>query len=170
MTGFTTPPTDITVTRADRTAESTHGVMTRWDDDTTTYCLSWGESAYMHGWAITSEAEGAIRALEALRTGAERLSDPLFVNSALRDVNALARQLDSLRDALILAGRATSHDGRSVLSWRELGDALGVDHTTVTARHARLAAGERPGTWSWLTIGAVPIPGETPRADHTDAQ
>ncbi len=124
-----------------------------WDDYRQTYTLQWGYGAFgtVHGWQVADWADTVIMSMEAIRADRHKLADQGFLYAALRDGRRLRQAIEAIEDELIKAAREDNAEGEPRMSWREMGDALHLHHTTVRERHGRLMAGETAEWHNWLT-------------------
>ncbi|MFH0246551.1 hypothetical protein ACGRHY_29945 [Streptomyces sp. HK10] len=129
-----------------------NGATTWWADGTTSYVLNF-RSGHVHGWTIADEADTVIQAVDSLRAGEEISGDRLW--HALQDVRRLRTRLEAVEAELILYARENGTDGRPRMPLREIGENLGLHHTTVAERHGRLAAGEHAPWRHWLVQGTA---------------
>ncbi|MFB7484829.1 AsnC family protein [Streptomyces anulatus] len=123
------------------------GPTTWWDNRTTSFVLNF-RSAKVHGETIADETDTVIQAVDSLRAGEEISANRL--RDALQDVRRLRTRLAALESELILYARETGEDGRKRLPLRDVAEELGIHHTTVAERHARMEAGEHAGWRHWL--------------------
>jgi hypothetical protein len=126
--------------------------MAYWPDGVSTYTVAFhGERQQQ----IVDEADTAVLAMDAIQTGGV---SPKLMWEGLRDIRRLKNRLAAIEQELLLMAREPV-DGRPTISWRELGEAMGRDHTTVKELHDRVAAGGTHSFRRWLTEN-------TPRADN----
>ncbi|WP_371634496.1 hypothetical protein OG693_39855 [Streptomyces sp. NBC_01259] len=147
----------LQLTRADGVGHAMppSGPTTWWADGTTSYVLHF-RGGQAHGWTIADEADTVIRAVDSLRAGEEISGDRL--EHALQDVRRLRTRLAALESELILYAREKGENGRAHMNLREVAEGLGIHHTTVAERQARMEAGEHAAWRNWLVQ-------DTPRAD-----
>lgn len=140
----------ITLTHADTEPHPQmppNGATTWWADGTTSYVLHF-RSGHVHGWTLADETDTVIQTVDSIRAGEDMAPDRL--RSALRDVRRLRTRLEAVEAELILYARENGAQGRPRLPLRDIGEELGLHHTTVAERHGRLAAGEAPQWRNWL--------------------
>lgn len=130
------------------------GATTYWADGTTSYVLHF-RSGQVHGWTMADEADTAIHALDSLRAGEEMSKEALA--SALRDTRRLMTRLTAVQDELTLYAREDGPAGTPRMSWRAIGEEVGLHFSTVRERHGRMVAGDHAEWRYWLTQ-------DTPRA------
>ncbi|WP_331728311.1 hypothetical protein OG590_40500 (plasmid) [Streptomyces goshikiensis] len=145
----------IKLEHLDTEAREVNGATTWWEDGTTSYVLH-TRTGQVHGWTIADEADTVIQAVDSLRIGDEISTDRLW--HALQDVRRLRTRLEALEAELILYAQEQGPEGKKRMPFREVGEALGLHHTTVAERHARILGGEAPAWRNWLVQN-------TPRAD-----
>lgn len=146
-----------------------------WPDGTTSYVLHFrgGHTS----WTVADEADTAVRALEALRSGEEISKGAL--QTYLRDVRRLETRMTALKEELLLLAREPGANGRARLTFRELGDELRQHHSTVSERHQRILGGDTAEWRRWLTQrthraalytngGELPRKPEPPREHETE--
>lgn len=142
----------ITLTHQDTEADTRittnrQGATTWWADGTTSYVLHF-RSGHTHGWTIADEADTVIQAVDSLRNGEHFGADRL--HNVLRDVRRLRTRLEALEAELILYARETDDRGNVRLSLRDIGEELGLHHSTVDERWRRMLNGDMPAWRSWL--------------------
>ncbi|MET8822541.1 hypothetical protein [Streptomyces rochei] len=120
-----------------------------WPDGTTSYVLSFTRGH--ESWTVADEAETAVSALEAIR-GDEEIERSLL-QAYLRGVRQLEMRMTALKEELLLYAREAGENGRSRLTFRELGDELRQHHSTVAERHQRILDGDTAAWRHWVTQG-----------------
>ncbi|KUF20138.1 hypothetical protein [Streptomyces silvensis] len=118
-----------------------------WPDGTTSYVLHFkgGDTS----WIVADEADTALRALEALRAGEEITQGAL--QTYLSHVRRLETRMTALKEELLLFAREPGPNGRSRLTFRDIGDELRQHHSTVAERHHRILDGDTAQWRPWLT-------------------
>lgn len=140
----------ITLTHADTQPHPQmppNGATTWWADGTTSYLLHF-RSGHTHGWTLADETDTVIQAVDSLRLGEEISPDRL--SNALRDLRRLRTRLEAVEGELILYAREKGAEGGPRLTFREIGEELGLNHTTVMERHGRMMDGRTPEWRHWL--------------------
>lgn len=144
----------ITLTHADTEPDTRiggqDGATTWWADGTTSYVLHF-RSGQVHGWTIADETDTVIQALDSLREGEEISTDRL--SNSLRDLRRLRTRLEAIEGELILYAREHGPKRGPRLTYREVGEELGLNHTSVRERHRRMLDGQVPAWRHWLVQG-----------------
>ena len=132
------------------------------DDGGGSYTIAWPGGTGMAGWDICDWTSMLVDLMVMLRGNDPRLEDRATLEAGMAAVCKMTDALEAARDALIEAGRRTV-DGEPVMSFADIGTALGVTRSTIETRHARLEAGEHARRAHWLVGAAAPLP-STPLA------
>ncbi|MFC9999647.1 hypothetical protein [Nocardia sp. NPDC127526] len=120
-----------------------------------TYTIEWPLSGGMPAWEMADWTDTLVRFMVMLREDDPRLlTDSNVLYDAMNAAYKLGQAGEALRDALIRTARR-SVDGKPVMTFDEIGKALGVQRSTVKARHDRLEAGEQARYAHWLA-GTLP--------------
>jgi hypothetical protein len=139
---------EFSTTHPDMLHNEVSGNTTFWPDGTTTYTLVTKEG-HATGWTVADEADTVLRAIEAIRSGKRPADAELW--RYMTDTRRLLTRLQAVQDELLLLAREADEQG-NVMSWREIGEAVGQHFTTVRERHERITVGEQPAVWrGWLT-------------------
>ncbi|MFE2529780.1 hypothetical protein ACFXEL_36775 [Streptomyces sp. NPDC059382] len=120
-----------------------------WPDGTTSYVLHF--KGGLISWTVADEADTALRALEALRSGEEITAGAL--RAYLRDVRRLETRMTALKEELLLFAREAGPTDRARLPFRDIGEELVQHHSTVAERHRRILDGDTAQWRPWLTQG-----------------
>lgn len=138
------------------------GAVAHWEDGTTSYLLH-TRSGPVHGYALADDADSVIQFVDALRAGEDLTPDQ--VSEALVSIRRSRLRLEAIENEAILCARektkrsgATGRD-RSRLSFEDIADAVGLDHSTVVERYGRMRKGLHAFWRTWLVQG-------TPRVRH----
>ncbi|MFD7645755.1 hypothetical protein ACFV4P_34505 [Kitasatospora sp. NPDC059795] len=99
-------------------------------------------------WPIADETDTVLQAVDTLRSGQE-MSDQ-FLRAALRDTHRLINRLTAVQEELLLYAREAASTGKPRLTWREIGDEVGLHFTTTRERHKRVAATDSSPWRTWL--------------------
>ncbi|MEU6235408.1 hypothetical protein [Kitasatospora sp. NPDC047058] len=137
---------EIRLQRSGMEHRETSGATTWWPDGTTSYVLHFKGPHSV--WTIADEADTVIKAVEDLHSG-EEMSKSLL-QSRLRDTRRLLTRLNAIEEELLLYAREAGPDGEPRLSWREIGEEMGLHFTTARERHKRAASGQGAPCRHWL--------------------
>jgi hypothetical protein len=118
-----------------------------WPDGTTSYVLHFNGGHI--AWTVAEEADTALAAVDAIRSG-EEISKELL-RAYLRGVRSLEARMTALKEELLLYARETGPDGKTRLTFQDLGIALGQHRSTVAERHQRILDGHPAERRHWLT-------------------
>ncbi|GAA2815595.1 hypothetical protein GCM10010441_45290 [Kitasatospora paracochleata] len=136
----------FTVERAGMLHHSIDGPTSWWPDGTTSYLLHF--AGPRSSWQVADETDTVLTAVDTLNSGEEMSKQAL--QNALRDTRRLLSHINAIEEELLLYSREAGPNGKVRLSWREIGDEMGLHFTSARDRHTRVASGKGSSQRNWL--------------------